>query len=87
MSVLRSPEFLLRQHTIGWFSTEDGPERDGETLQAGAVALVKRVRNPIRLARLIMERTDHVMIAGSGAERLAMRSNILRDFLPRGSMR
>ncbi len=44
---------------------------DGTTLEAGAVALLTRVRNPIRLARLVMERTDHVLVAGKGAERLA----------------
>jgi beta-aspartyl-peptidase (threonine type) len=49
----------------------DASIMDGQTLQAGAVALVKRVKNPIRLARLVMEKTDHVLIAGSGAERLA----------------
>jgi len=49
----------------------DASIMDGRTLQAGAVALVRRVRNPIRLARLVMEKTDHVLIAASGAERLA----------------
>jgi len=49
----------------------DASIMDGRTLQAGAVALVRRVRNPIRLARLVMEKTDHVMVAGNGAERLA----------------
>jgi len=49
----------------------DASIMDGRTLQAGAVALVTRVKNPIRLARLVMEKTDHVFVAGSGAERLA----------------
>jgi len=49
----------------------DASIMDGQTLQAGAVALVTRVKNPIRLARLVMEKTDHVLVAGSGAERLA----------------
>jgi beta-aspartyl-peptidase (threonine type) len=49
----------------------DASIMDGQTLQAGAVALVKRVKNPIRLARLVMEKTDHVLIAARGAERLA----------------
>jgi beta-aspartyl-peptidase (threonine type) len=49
----------------------DASIMDGGTLHAGAVALVTRVRNPIRLARLVMEKTDHVMVAGGGAERLA----------------
>lgn len=49
----------------------DASIMDGQTLQAGAVAMVARVKNPIRLARLVMEKTDHVLIAAGGAERLA----------------
>ncbi len=44
---------------------------DGTSFQTGGVALVRGVRNPIRLARLVMEKTDHALIAGYGAERLA----------------
>jgi len=43
---------------------------NGKTLEAGAVALLKDVRNPVRLARLVMENTDHVFIVGKGAENL-----------------
>src|SRR5271166_1171133 len=39
--------------------------------KAGAVAVVKRVKNPVRLARVVMEHTPHVLMAGSGAERIA----------------
>ena len=39
--------------------------------KAGAVAAVRRVKNPVRLARAVMEHTPHVMMAGSGAERIA----------------
>jgi beta-aspartyl-peptidase (threonine type) len=49
----------------------DASIMDGRTLHAGAVALVTRVKNPIRLARLVMEKTDHVLVASTGAERLA----------------
>jgi beta-aspartyl-peptidase (threonine type) len=49
----------------------DASIMDGRTLQAGAVALVTRVKNPIRLARVVMEKTDHVLVASAGAERLA----------------
>lgn len=45
---------------------------DGTTLQAGAVAAVSRVRNPIRLARRVMERSPHMMIVGAGAEQFAV---------------
>jgi len=44
---------------------------DGKTLQAGAVGLIEDVRNPVRLARIVMEKTDHVFVAGEGAEKLA----------------
>lgn len=44
---------------------------DGKTLDAGAVALLKNVKNPVRLARIIMEHTDHIFIASSYAEKLA----------------
>ncbi|MCX8154112.1 MAG: isoaspartyl peptidase/L-asparaginase family protein [Candidatus Bathyarchaeota archaeon] len=44
---------------------------DGATLQAGAAGLLSDVRNPVRLARLVMEETDHVFVVGKGAEDLA----------------
>ncbi len=37
----------------------------------GAVCCVKYPRNPIRLARFVMEKTDHVLLCGEGADRLA----------------
>jgi len=44
---------------------------DGKTLNAGAVGLLRDIKNPIHLARLVMENTDHVLIVGHGAEKLA----------------
>jgi len=44
---------------------------DGKTLQAGAVGLLKDIRNPVRLAKIVMEETDHIFVAGEGAEKLA----------------
>jgi L-asparaginase / beta-aspartyl-peptidase len=44
---------------------------NGQNLRAGAVAFVKNVKNPIKLARLVMERTEHVLLAGSGANEFA----------------
>ena len=44
---------------------------NGKTLQAGATSLLHDIKNPISLARLIMEKTDHVYVAGEGAEKLA----------------
>lgn len=44
---------------------------DGEGLRCGAVAALKRVRNPVRVARQVMEQTDHALLAGEGALRFA----------------
>jgi len=44
---------------------------DGRTLEAGATALLHDIRNPVRLARIVMEKTDHVFVVGDGAEKLA----------------
>ncbi len=44
---------------------------NGETLQAGAAGLLHDIRNPVRLARIVMDETDHVFVVGEGAEKLA----------------
>jgi len=49
----------------------DASIMDGRDLGAGAVTGVRQVRNPIVLARLVMERSPHVMLAGEGAEEFA----------------
>lgn len=49
----------------------DASIMDGRTLSAGAVAALKHVRNPISLARLVMEKSQHVMLVGEGAEAFA----------------
>jgi len=46
---------------------------DGAELQVGAVASVQFIRNPIRLARAVMEKSEHVLLAGQGAQRFAQR--------------
>ncbi len=43
----------------------------GDTLKAGAVSAVERIRNPIRLARAVMEKSEHMMLVGLGAEQFA----------------
>jgi beta-aspartyl-peptidase (threonine type) len=48
----------------------DGGDGSG-ALRCGAAALLTRVKNPIRLARVVMERTPHTFIAGEEAEKLA----------------
>ncbi|UOR06631.1 isoaspartyl peptidase/L-asparaginase [Hymenobacter aerilatus] len=49
----------------------DASIMDGRTGLAGAVAGVRAVKNPIRAARLVMEQTDHVLLAYPGADELA----------------
>lgn len=49
----------------------DASIMDGASLRCGAVAVVKDVRNPISLARAVMERTGHVFLAGPGASAFA----------------
>jgi beta-aspartyl-peptidase (threonine type) len=51
---------------------------DGKTLQAGAAGLLKDIKNPVRLARIVMEKTDHVFVVGEGAEKLAKIFNLER---------
>ncbi len=51
----------------------------GDTLQAGAVAGVGRVRNPIRLARAVMEGSPHVMISGEGADNFAREAGLAME--------
>lgn len=45
---------------------------DGATRRAGAATLLRRVRNPVQLARRIMEKTPHVTLGGEAAERFAI---------------
>lgn len=45
---------------------------DGATQQVGAATLLRRVRNPVRLARRVMQHTPHITLAGEGAERFAV---------------
>ena len=49
----------------------DASIMDGATRTAGAVAGVTRIKNPILLARLVMEKSPHVMLTGAGAEAFA----------------
>jgi len=56
----------------------DAAIMDGATLQAGAVAGVTRVRNPILAARAVMERSPHVLLIGDGADAFAAAEGLAR---------
>lgn len=49
----------------------DAAIMDGKNLKAGAAAFVRHVKNPITLARLIMEKSEHILLAGAGAGEFA----------------
>ncbi len=57
----------------------DASVMEGERLRAGAVAAVRRIRNPVLAARVVMEKTRHVLLAGDGAEKLARRYRLKLD--------
>ncbi len=54
----------------------DAAIMDGKTLEAGAVASVRNVRNPIELAAEVMEHSNHVFLNGKGAGDFAIRQGI-----------
>lgn len=54
----------------------DAAIMDGANLLAGAVAAVKNVRNPIELAKAVMQHSDHVFLSGKGAHDFALQQGI-----------
>lgn len=54
----------------------DASVMDGKTLNAGAVSGVTNVKNPIDLAVAVMDKSEHVMLSGKGAEQFAKEQNI-----------
>ena len=54
----------------------DAAIMDGKTLNAGAVAGLHHIKNPINLARAVMEKSPHVMMIGDGAEQFAKEQKI-----------
>lgn len=60
--------------------TFDAALMDGNTLKAGAVAGIRNVKNPIGLARLVKEGSEHVFMVGEGAEEFAEEQQV--EFRP-----
>ncbi|MET0751964.1 MAG: isoaspartyl peptidase/L-asparaginase [Pyrinomonadaceae bacterium] len=81
-TVVELENFHLFNAGKGSVFTHDGKNEmdaclmDGKTLRAGAVAFVRHIKNPIRLARLVMEKTEHVLLAGEGANEFAREMNV-----------
>ena len=75
-------DFPLFNAGRGSVFTHDGKNEmdasimDGRTHDAGAVAFVKNVKNPIKLARLVMEKTPHILLAGPGANEFAREMDV-----------
>jgi len=58
--------------TFEGFNELDASIMDGRTLAAGAVCGVSHIKNPVELARTVMEHSDHVLLCGAGAEDFAL---------------
>ena len=54
----------------------DASIMNGQTLEAGAVAGVTTIKNPVSAARAVMEKSSHVMMAGAGAEAFAQKQGL-----------
>ena len=78
-AVIRHVESNPKDHSVGYGGLPnvlgevelDASIMNGESLAAGAVCAVKHYEHPISIARQVMERLPHVMLAGQGAERFA----------------
>ncbi len=74
-----APEFNAGRGSV--FTSDGGHEMDaavmdGASLRAGAVAGVRRVKNPVALARLVLEKSPHVLLSGPGADLFAKESGL-----------
>jgi len=59
----------------------DAAIMDGRPLRGGGVALLRNIKNPIRAARIVMDKTDHVLIAGEAARKLALANGLAKSDL------
>jgi len=62
--------------TLDGYVECDAIVMDGATLRAGSVATLRHIRNPIRLARQVLENCPHMMLVGEGAERFAVEQGL-----------
>ena len=81
-AVMELENFPLFNAGKGSVFTHDGKHEmdaaimEGKNLKAGSVSAIKNVKNPVRLARTIMENSEHVMMSGEGAEKFARKMNL-----------
>lgn len=54
----------------------DASIMDGKTLKAGAVSMIQNIKNPVILARKVMEESEFVFLCGKGAEEFAKKMNL-----------
>ncbi|MDP1747201.1 MAG: isoaspartyl peptidase/L-asparaginase [Bacteroidota bacterium] len=66
--------------TNGGTNELDASIMDGKNLMAGAVTGIKNVKNPVSLARVVMEKSEHVFLSGAGAMEFAKKMN--QEFAP-----
>ncbi len=84
-AVVSLEDFPLFNAGRGSVFTHEGKQEmdaaimNGKDLTAGAVAFVRNIRNPIKLARLVMERTEHVLLAGDGANQFAEQLGVVTE--------
>lgn len=74
-----SPEFNAGKgavFTSDGFNELDASLMDGKSLNAGAVAMARTIKNPIEAARVVMDKTPHTLIAGDGADKLAKNNGL-----------
>jgi L-asparaginase / beta-aspartyl-peptidase len=59
----------------------DAAIMDGKTLRGAGVALLRNIKNPIKGARIVLDKTDHVLIAGTAAKELGLANGLAKSDL------
>lgn len=85
---VRVPEADPKVRTVGFGGY---PDRDGnvtldacimdENMNCGAVAFLQNIKHPISVARLVMDKTPHVMLVGEGAKKFALEQGFVEENL------